>query len=473
MMSSRGLYTCLGQNFVPVCQSEWLYSSECPGTHCGCMNEKHTVRDSARLKTTPSGPAYCRCGAPRVPTLNHLFLTEDLTKVPPRLKYDKSKYRSVHVDGRTYFLLQSEYAGPLWTEEQYSDSVRGQLALNDAGGTVEFACGHGHDNQQMKKCLKDKRIFGSHLGARPSSRRPQESYENLERLKRAEMRNDDFRRPREVIHNRILNPGLPRRITHLIVPRHRRSSISVSGSEVRPSVLREARSWGTSAAFPNGRNSRLEIPRTANDGYNQRRSRCRSGKPKYLNKKSSLEQKIAETECWRVRKHDAKSKVTQNHQRPAIIKQEQVRRIPRRSIGRSKCELLGTATVYRTNANNVGKSSTIKLSRDVQNDSVASPEKVWREKQTPDAKEISNNTHDRRRNADVHEADASSLDSYARVTADNEVVNNASVTTNEKLSSPKSNRHRSVTFKTGVTSHDTAPRTSNEKCDTIKSSPSL
>lgn len=70
------------------------------------MNEKHTVRDSARLKTTPSGPAYCRCGAPRVPTLNHLFLTEDLTKVPPRLKYDKSKYRSVHVDGRTYFLLQ-------------------------------------------------------------------------------------------------------------------------------------------------------------------------------------------------------------------------------------------------------------------------------------------------------------------------------------------------------------------------------
>lgn len=74
------------------------------GGRCCCVKEDVSCEAAASERRSMPTAQYCRCGALRASSLDHLFIPEDLSIVPIHLKYSKDKFRGVRVDGRMYFL---------------------------------------------------------------------------------------------------------------------------------------------------------------------------------------------------------------------------------------------------------------------------------------------------------------------------------------------------------------------------------
>lgn len=71
---------------------------------CCCVKPEVACDPTPAERRPLTGPQYCRCGAVRPPSLDHLFIPEDLSLVPSHLKFSKDRFRGVRVDGRMYFL---------------------------------------------------------------------------------------------------------------------------------------------------------------------------------------------------------------------------------------------------------------------------------------------------------------------------------------------------------------------------------
>ncbi|XP_022662071.1 uncharacterized protein LOC111250717 [Varroa destructor] len=94
------------------------------GGRCCCVKEDVSCEAAASERRSMPTAQYCRCGALRASSLDHLFIPEDLSIVPIHLKYSKDKFRGVRVDGRMYFLPNSQHFGRLWVGDSRRDQSR-------------------------------------------------------------------------------------------------------------------------------------------------------------------------------------------------------------------------------------------------------------------------------------------------------------------------------------------------------------
>ncbi|OQR73715.1 hypothetical protein BIW11_09563 [Tropilaelaps mercedesae] len=134
-MSCRGFGS--HRSHVPVRLGEG--SSLDHGGRCCCVKEDvPSCESSASERRSIAAAQYCRCGALRAPSLDHLFIPEDLSIVPSYLKYSKDKFRGVRVDGRMYFMPNSQHFGRMWIGDSRRDQPRKE-ALNAGRDPIERA----------------------------------------------------------------------------------------------------------------------------------------------------------------------------------------------------------------------------------------------------------------------------------------------------------------------------------------------